>query len=90
MLARAVERHPAHLAKQFRLRFGVSIGEYVRRLRVQDVARRLAESGEPLARVAVDAGFADQSHMHRVFVARMGVTPGAYRRAQPSRPGNQR
>ena len=43
-----------------------------------DLARRLIRQGGALAEAAVDAGFADQSHMHRVFAAHYGFTPGAY------------
>ena len=81
-MAQAVERHPALVAQQFRRRFGVTVGEYVRCLRVEHVARRLIMSSEPLASLAVEAGFADQSHMQRVFKARMGLTPADYRRAR--------
>ncbi len=44
-------------------------------------ARAAIQAGAPLAQVAADCGFADQSHMTRVFVRRYGVTPGAWRRA---------
>jgi len=43
-----------------------------------DSARRLIREGTALADAAAGAGFADQSHMHRVFVARHGFTPGVY------------
>lgn len=43
-----------------------------------DTARSLIRHGSTLADAAIEAGFADQSHMHRVFVARHGFTPGAY------------
>lgn len=43
-----------------------------------DLARRLIRHGERLAEAAAAAGFADQSHMHRVFAARHGFTPGLY------------
>ncbi len=43
--------------------------------------RQLLRSGEmPLKQVAAAAGFADQAHMTRTFRARLGITPGAYRR----------
>jgi len=35
----------------------------------------------PLAEAALAAGFADQSHMNRVFVRRYGVSPGIYAEA---------
>ena len=41
----------------------------------------LRRTGIPLAEVAHRCGFADQSHMNRVFGARMGTTPGQYRDA---------
>ncbi|MFD2263964.1 AraC family ligand binding domain-containing protein [Lacibacterium aquatile] len=43
-----------------------------------DLARRLIASGTPLAEAAAGAGFADQSHMNRVFARRYGYPPGAY------------
>lgn len=46
-----------------------------------DLARRLIRREMPLAEAAIEAGFADQSHMHRGFVARYGYTPGQYARA---------
>lgn len=49
-----------------------------------ELARRLIGRSTPLAEAAVDAGFADQSHMHRAFVARYGYTPGQYARAYRS------
>lgn len=43
-----------------------------------DLARRLIKTGVSLANAAIASGFADQSHMTRVFAAKYGVTPGAY------------
>lgn len=42
-------------------------------------ARRMLRAGEPIAAVAIDAGFADQSHFGRWFRRTFGVTPGQYR-----------
>lgn len=60
--------------------FGVTPYAYVVERRLLN-ARRLIVSGEPLASAALEAGFADQSHMHRLFVRRYGYTPGALARA---------
>ena len=59
---------------------GIRWGAYVRRLRLEWVARQLAESERPLARLALAAGFADQSHFTRAFKRYSGLTPSAYRR----------
>ncbi len=42
--------------------------------------KRLLRAGQSPAAAALDAGFADQSHMGRHFAAIVGVTPGAYAR----------
>jgi AraC-like DNA-binding protein len=46
-----------------------------------EYALRLIRRGETLADAAVASGFADQSHMTRVFVRHHGFTPGAWRKA---------
>lgn len=56
---------------------GLTPHAYVMQRRL-DTARGLIRQGSTLADAATEAGFADQSHMHRVFVARHGFTPGAY------------
>ncbi|SFU21087.1 AraC family transcriptional regulator [Mesorhizobium sp. YR577] len=43
-----------------------------------DLARRLIAQGTPLAEAAAGCGFADQSHMTRMFTRKYGVSPGAY------------
>ncbi|MBX5194862.1 AraC family transcriptional regulator [Rhizobium sp. NZLR10] len=42
------------------------------------LARRLIAQGTPLAEAAFASGFADQSHMTRVFVRKYGLSPGLY------------
>jgi AraC-like DNA-binding protein len=44
-------------------------------------ARGLIRAGASLARAAAEAGFADQSHLTRVFGRHFGFTPGAWQRA---------
>lgn len=68
------------LARAFRAEYGCSVGQYVRRRRLQRAADRLRDGSRPaLAEVAVEAGFADQSHMTRAFKAEFGVPPGKWR-----------
>lgn len=42
------------------------------------IARRLIAHRSPLAEAAIESGFADQSHMTRIFVRKYGVSPRAY------------
>jgi len=81
-VAREVEVHPAHLARAFRAHFRMSMGPYVRRLRLDWAAGELGRSDLPLAAVALTAGFADQSHFTRAFKRYLGVTPNVYRRTR--------
>jgi len=78
-IARTVGVHPATLARAYRRRFGCTIGERVRTLRVEHAARELLETTEPLSVIAFRAGFYDQSHFTNVFRRQLGVTPAAYR-----------
>jgi AraC-like DNA-binding protein/quercetin dioxygenase-like cupin family protein len=43
-----------------------------------DAARSMIRRGAALADAAIAAGFADQSHFHRSFTQRYGMTPGVY------------
>ena len=65
------------IARQFRWAFGTSPDRY-RTLRRLALARAAIESGEPLARVAAETGFADQSHMTRQFKRAYGLTPARW------------
>jgi len=78
-LADAVGVHPSHLARAFRARHGVSVGEYGRCLRLMLAARELASGDTTVATIAMQTGFADQSHFTRVFKRYVGVTPARYR-----------
>lgn len=79
-LAEIVDVHPVHLARAFRKYHRMSIGDFVRRLRLDWAMGRLAATEDPLAELALAAGFADQSHFTRAFKAHTGTTPGRYRR----------
>ena len=84
-VAQAVGIHPAHLARTFRAHFSVSIGSYVRRLRLEWAAVELGRADSSLAAIALDAGFADQSHFTRAFKRQLGITPSAFRASRCGR-----
>ncbi|MGI6855423.1 AraC family transcriptional regulator [Mesorhizobium sp. 1B3] len=56
---------------------GLTPHAYLMQRRI-DLARRLIAESMPLAEAAAASGFADQSHMTRLFVRNFGVSPGAY------------
>jgi AraC-like DNA-binding protein len=65
------------LARQFRAAFGTSPSRF-RTMRQLDHARRLLKDGISIAMAAVEAGFADQSHMSRQFKRAYGLTPAGW------------
>jgi AraC family transcriptional regulator len=78
-IATAVQRHPVHLARQFRFHYGCTIGDSLRRLRVETACRQLTTTNESLADVALACGFAGQSHFSTAFKQAMGCSPRRYR-----------
>jgi AraC-like DNA-binding protein len=52
---------------------------YLNAVRVSEAQKRI-RLGMPLATVALECGFADQSHFTRRFKGSVGVTPAAWRR----------
>ena len=56
-----------------------SIGEFVRKLRIEHACAELMKGDLPLATIALQAGFVDQSHFSKVFKLYVGMTPHKYR-----------
>jgi AraC family transcriptional regulator len=83
-VAEIADVHPVHLARVFRRKYNCTIGEYVRRLRVEFACRRISASNDSLIEIALTAGFTDQSHFARTFKNHLGVTPGEYRKISRS------
>ena len=79
-LAKAAGVHPAHLSRVFRRTHGCTVGEYMRRLRLDFALHAIGNREASLAEVASAAGFSDQSHFTRTFRAYFGTTPSQYRR----------
>ncbi len=78
-IAAALGVHPVHLTRTFRLHFGMTPGDYLRRCRIEKAAGLLAGGAASLAEVALACGFCDQSHLTRAFRLAYRTTPGAYR-----------
>jgi len=79
-LAKLVSVHPVHLAQVFRKHRQCTVGEYVRKLRLEFACRQLATSSIPLSDIALTCGFSDQSHFTRIFKSQTGITPSQFRR----------
>lgn len=79
-IAAEVGVHPATLSRGFRRAYGVSLGQMQRRLRLDYAAHQLSSTDRPLAVIAQQAGFFDQSHFTNAFTRYLGASPLQYRR----------
>jgi AraC family transcriptional regulator len=79
-LAAVARLSPYHFARQFKAATGLPPHQYVIARRVERAKQLLQQDRDlPLAEVAADAGFSDQSQFTRHFKRMVGVTPGQFR-----------
>ncbi len=68
--------------QRIRAMFGLSAGQYLTRLRIDQASERLRRSDEPISQIALDCGYADQTAFTRQFRKVVGLSPGSYRKAR--------
>jgi len=78
-IASEVGVHYVHLSRQFHKYNRCTVGELIRRRRVQHASHLLAHSQTPLAEIALVCGFSDQSHLSFLFKRHMGLSPSKFR-----------
>jgi AraC family transcriptional regulator len=77
-LSAAANVHPVTISKYFPKYFACTIGEYMRKLKIERALHLMRTSKESLAGIAIECGFADQSHFIRAFKQQTGFTPRHY------------
>jgi AraC family transcriptional regulator len=81
-LASACRLSTGHFSRAFKHTVGCAPHQWLIHQRVERAKQLILNTDEPLCGIALDAGFADQSHFTRVFSQRMKASPAAWRRAQ--------
>lgn len=71
--------HPVHLSREFRKHYQSTIGEYIRKRRIEHASNLLANTATPLSEIALTCGFSDQSHFCAMFKSHTGLTPAKFR-----------
>jgi AraC family transcriptional regulator len=71
--------HPVHLSREFRKHYQSTIGEYIRKRRIEHACKLLVNSGTALSEIALTCGFSDQSHFCAMFKGHTGLTPAKFR-----------
>lgn len=62
-------------------------GQLIQKVRMEVAIRRLRETDDSIARIALDCGYGDQSAFTRQFRQTTGVSPSEYRRSLRRKPG---
>lgn len=78
-LAEQVGFSPYHFARLFRRTTGESPHQFVLRQRIEKAKYLLRETSAPMAQVALESGFANQSHLNHSFKRYVGLSPRPYR-----------
>ncbi len=84
-MARDVGTSPFHLSRLFKQVTGTTIRSYVHRLRLGAAVHALLATPAPVTRVALDAGFANHSHLTSLCTREMGLPPSEIRRLAGAR-----
>lgn len=79
-LADIVYLNPDYLGKLFKKKTGISVNNYVMKVRVEKGKELLANTDIPINVVALDTGFSNYSYYSKVFKELTGCTPNEYRR----------
>jgi PAS domain S-box-containing protein len=66
--------------QRIRSLFHLSAGQYLVKVRIDAACAKLRDTAEPIARIALDCGYSDQSSFSRQFRQTVGMSPLAYRR----------
>jgi AraC family transcriptional regulator len=80
--ARACGLSRGHFTKAFRVTTGYTPHRWLQRYRVDKAKSMLLNPAISIAEIASACGFADQSHLTRVFSRLVGTTPAAWRRCR--------
>jgi AraC-like DNA-binding protein len=81
-LATACRLSQSHFSVSFKRSVGYPPHKWLLTKRLEKARHLIRTTKQPLCEIALDTGFADQSHLTRVFARHVGVSPGAWRRAQ--------
>ncbi|MDE2166276.1 MAG: helix-turn-helix transcriptional regulator [Alphaproteobacteria bacterium] len=75
-----------HFGQAFKASTGIAPHRYLIERRIQRARQLLLTDARPIAEIAADVGFANQSHLTFNFRKLVGTTPAQYRRSRPGPP----
>lgn len=81
VLGEIVALSASYFGRAFKATFGETPHAYVTRRRLEAAKDLMLATRDPLSQIAYQCGFADQSHLCRLFRRSAGMAPQAWRRA---------
>jgi AraC family transcriptional regulator len=82
--AQLVRMSRSHFSHAFRMTTGMPPHRWYLNARICRAQELLMDTALPLADIALQTGFADQSHFTKSFQRQVGTSPGAWRRTTRS------
>jgi AraC family transcriptional regulator len=79
-LSASLNIHPVTISRQFHKYYHCTLGEYVRKLKIEKALTLIKTSTQSLTGIAFECGFADQSHFTRTFKRLTGFLPHVYQK----------
>ena len=71
--------NPSSLSSEFNAEMGMSLTEYISRLRLEHAQRLLADTDLSVSEIACQSGFANVKYFREVFKKQTGMSPQQYR-----------
>lgn len=79
-LAQIAGMKAAHLERRVKRVFKMSVGQFVRKVRIEQAARLLRDTELGIAEIALRCGYSEQSSLTRQFKSAVGCPPGEFRK----------
>jgi len=70
----------SHFSRSFKQSAGIAPYQYLMQQRVERAKQLLKQQAISISDIALDCGFANQTHLTKVFRQMTGVTPKAYQK----------
>jgi AraC family transcriptional regulator len=85
-LSKKLGVHPVTISRYFPVYFSATLGEYMRKLKIERALPLLGNERLSLTAIAYQCGFADHSHFTRTFKAVTGYLPKQFRKFKQVNP----
>lgn len=80
IVANTLSLHPSYLSRAFKNALGMTLTDYINKLRIEEAKYMLASSNESVAKIALSVGYNDSNYFSKVFTKLEHVTPHDYRK----------